>query len=91
MTPSEERQLRSVAGLANMKPRLTAADRAVIMDRAGTLQQAKVGERVGASQSTVSRHLRKTASHSRKTGRHVKLTRKMLFAAARFQFIFNTT
>ncbi|KAE9004324.1 hypothetical protein PR001_g17747 [Phytophthora rubi] len=61
------------------------------MELAGMLPQAKIGERIGVSQSTVSRHLRKTAPNRRKTGRHVKLTREMLFAAARFQFIFNTT
>ncbi|KAE9281198.1 hypothetical protein PF008_g27944 [Phytophthora fragariae] len=90
-TAPEESQLRRIAGYGKKKPRLSEADHAEIEELAGTMTQVEIAARIGAAQSTVSRHVQRKPVRSSKTGRKVKLTNEMLFAAARFQFLFNTT
>ncbi|RLN94632.1 hypothetical protein BBJ28_00016482 [Nothophytophthora sp. Chile5] len=75
---------------------LSEAELRRLRNLGGSETQRDLASRVGVSQSTVSRHLR--ASHAAKQtqqttrhGRKPKLTEQMLFAAARFQFLFGTT
>ncbi|RLN90496.1 hypothetical protein BBJ28_00004152 [Nothophytophthora sp. Chile5] len=96
LSDAELRRLRDVAGLGTKKPRLSKSDERVIQELGGSETQRDIANRVGASQSTVSRHLRAShaANRTQQTTRHgrkPKLTKQMLIAAARFQFLFGTT
>lgn len=87
----EERRLRKMAGLDLKKPRLTKSAHDVIQALAGTMPQKGIAGYVGTSAASVSRHLNPKPRTPKPLGREPSLTPTMLFAAARFQFICNTT
>lgn len=89
LSPSKMRKLKKSSGLGPKRPRLSYADAYIIEELAGAKTQTEIAEQVGVSQSTVSRHLsgsRISSNH----GRPPKLTEQMLYATARFQFLFKT-
>lgn len=90
-TAQEELQLRRIAGYGTKKPRLSEADDASVRALLGTMTQQRIAARVGVSQSSVSRRAQGKPTQPSKAGAQRKLSQEMLFAAARFQFLFNTT
>lgn len=89
LSPATMHQLKRKAVLGSKRPRLTQTDKRMISELAGAQSQAHIAEQLGVAQSTVSRHLSfhgVTEKHSRKP----KLSEDMLYAAARFPFLFKT-
>lgn len=89
LSPVTMRQLKRKAGIGSKRPRLTPSDKRVISELAGAETQAQIADRLGVAQSTVSRQLSYPGAVVRH-GRKPKLTKPMLYAAARFQFLFKT-
>ena len=57
ITPTEAKKVRRVAGFGDKKPHLTKEDHRLILELAGSKNQALIAKQVGTSQATISRHL----------------------------------